>query len=104
MGRVMDVSLFVEADDCGMEAAAGLLEAGMENHCCGDETFTLQGQEDLLHDYQDISLGQQQFFVAFAAAFLPYFFTEPTTLDVNWDYPPPLLVHDVQVWHQVFLI
>jgi len=104
MGRVMDVSFFVEADDCGMEAAAALLETETDHHCCDDETFTLQGQNDLLHDYQDIPLGQQQFFVAFISTFFIPINAEQVHNQDFWLHPPPLLGHDVQIWHQVFLI
>ena len=43
MGRVMDISFFADAESCGMEKAAALMEKKMENHCCGDETFTILG-------------------------------------------------------------
>ena len=105
MGRVMDVAFFVEADDCGMDAAMALLEdADKENHCCGDESFTLQGQDDLKISFNDISLDQQAFLVAFADAFVGLFTTLEQQTNINEYYPPPLLVKDIQLLDETFLI
>lgn len=46
MGRVMDVALFGHAEDCGMETNLAAF-GETDNHCCEDESFTLEGQDDL---------------------------------------------------------
>ncbi len=105
MGRVMDVAFFVEADDCGMDAAMALLEdADKQNHCCGDESFTLQGQDDLKITFNDISLDQQVFLVAFTQAYVGLFTTVQQQANVNEYYPPPLLIKDIQLLDETFLI
>lgn len=58
MGRVMDISLFTHADDCGMDM-------DMEKSCCDDETFTVQGQDDLKISFENFNLDQQVFLVSF---------------------------------------
>lgn len=105
MGRVMDVSFFAEADDCGMEEAmAAMADESLENHCCGDESFTIEGQDKLKLSLSDLDLEQQYFLVAFTHSFLNVLLPLKELPVPNEDYPPPLLTRDIQVLDQVFLI
>ena len=97
MGRVMDISLFSHADDCGMDMA-------MEKSCCDDESFTVQGQDDLKISFENFDLDQQIFLVSFVQTYFHLFeidSEEPSTFS---DYNPPPLIRDVQVLDQTFLI
>jgi len=105
MGRVMDVALFAKADDCGMAAAMQAMEDdSLENHCCGDETLTLQGQDDLKISFNDLSLDQQLFLVAFTHGYVGLFASVEDKTGTNEYYPPPLLVKDIQLLDETFLI
>jgi len=104
MGRVMDIAFFVEADDCGMEAATELMGDEFQSHCCGDETFTQQGQDDLKLNWNDIELEQQFFIVAFAHSYIKSFYPTNSRVVSHEQYPPPKLVKDIQLFDQVFLI
>ncbi len=97
MGRVMDISLFVHADDCGMSQ-------DMESTCCDDETFTVKGQDNLKISFDDFSLDHQYFVVSLIQTYLYLFESdrkEPSSFN---DYSPPPLIRDVQVLDQTFLI
>lgn len=103
MGRVMDIAFFANAEDCGMETTMSAF-GETENHCCGDESFTLEGQDDLKLNFNDLDLGQQVFLVAFTASYLNLF-SELSEQSVPFDrYPPPLLVQDYNILYDVFLI
>ena len=105
MGRVMDVALFPKPQDCGMEAAMRVMEKDAdENHCCGEETLTLQGQDDLKIAFNDIHLGQQVFLVAFTRAYIVLQTNIEQQTSTNEYYPPPLLVRDIQLLDEIFLI
>ncbi len=105
MGRVMDVAFFTGAEDCGMKAAMDLLgEQGIENHCCDDESFTVKGQDDLRLSWDDLDLEQQSFLVVVAHSYLALFKDCSDKILPNKTYPPPLLVYDIQLLDQVFLI
>nr|WP_299487647.1 hypothetical protein [uncultured Allomuricauda sp.] len=105
MGRVMDVSFFAHADDCGMEEAMKAMgtDAG-ENHCCDDESFTLKGQDDLKLSWYDLDLEHQTFLVVFTHSYLDLFVPVEELPVPHEKYPPPILVKDIQVLDQVFLI
>jgi len=105
MGRVMDVALFAKADDCGMNAAIEAMGATSdENHCCGDESFTVQGQDDLKISFNDFSFDEQLFLVAFTHVYLDLLPEVQERIYSNEHYPPPLLIKDIQLLHETFLI
>lgn len=106
MGRVMDIALFDHAEDCGMKAGLSLLEDAptVKKHCCNDEAFTIQGQDDLTHDISSFDFSQQVFLISFTCSYLGLF-EETTDEIINFDcYPPPILAKDLNILHQVFLI
>ncbi len=105
MGRVMDIAVFGHADDCGMEdAMAAMQTTGLENHCCDDESFTLQGQDDLKLSLSDLGLDDQLFLVAFTYSYIDLFAPISQLPVPNEKYPPPLLTKDIQILDEVFLI
>ncbi|MEP2238681.1 MAG: hypothetical protein ABJI22_10010 [Maribacter sp.] len=106
MGRVMDVALFDHAEDCGMKAGLALLEdaPSVKKHCCADEAFTMQGQDDLTRDFSKFDFSQQVFLVSFTNAYLDLFKDSfENNIPFN-SYPPPTLAEDLNILHQVFLI
>lgn len=105
MGRVMDISFFSHADDCGMKMALSLLEEDTEKPgCCDDESFVLEGQDDLKLTWSDLDLEQQSFLVAFSTSYLDLFVPLEELPVPHEEYPPPILVRDIHVLDQVFLI
>ena len=105
MGRVMDVSFFHEADSCGMEEAMALMGKSMEdNPCCGDESFTIEGQDELTISWDELDVEAQKFLVAYAHSYLQLLSETFQEEVVRSIYPPPLLVYDLNVLHETFLI
>ena len=106
MGRVLDIALFNAAKDCGMDAGLALLDDSSQliKHCCDDESFTMQGQDDLNHDIFNLDFSQQVFLISFTTSYLNLF-QESTDKEIVFDsYPPPILAEDLNILHQVFLI
>ena len=104
MGRVMDTSFFIPAKDCGIEMAMKVLEKDVENHCCDDESFTLEGQGDLKLSWEQLSLETQLFVVSFLqSSFQVNLLPEKNTI-LEQIHPPPLIVEDLNLVYKVFLI
>ncbi len=99
MGRVMDISLFAHADDCGMD-----MDKDMEKSCCDDESFTVQGQDDLKISFEKFDLDQQVFLVSFVQTYFQLFEIDSEEPHSFNEYNPPPLIRDVQVLDQTFLI
>ena len=99
MGRVMDISFFAHADDCGMN-----MDMEMEKSCCNDESFTVQGQDDLKISFEKFDLDQQVFLISFVQSYFQLFEIDSEEPSSFREYNPPPLIRDVQVLDQTFLI
>ena len=105
MGRVMDVAFFHDADSCGMEEAMTFMGETMgDMDCCDDESFTMEGQDDLKLSWEELDLDSQIFLAAFAQSYLELILVPSKDVVKNTDYPPPLQVQDLYILHEVFLI
>ena len=105
MGRVMDVAFFHSAESCGMEEAMTLMQKDdADNHCCDDESFTIEGQDHLKLTWEQLDVDTQYFLVAFTQSYLELILIPSGEVIPETDYPPPVLVRDLNVLHEVFLI
>ena len=107
MGRLMDTAFFVDVDDCGMDMALSNMdnpEFEKENPCCDDEVVVIEGQDDLKLSFNDLDIGQQTFLVAFTHSYIDLFSNLQQQRGLNEFYPPPLLVKDLQLLDEVYLI
>lgn len=107
MGHLMDVSWFVHAEDCGMDMeiadnATSQLET--EDSCCDDEIIAVEGQDDLKLSFENIGLDQQPLLVALAYSYHTLYETATERLILNEHYPPPLLIKNIQLLGEVFII
>ena len=107
MGHLMDVSLFSQADDCGMgmdDSTDGINAMMDESSCCEDQLLIFGGQDDLKLSFNDFNIDQQLFLVAFVHSYLNSFKVETVGAVSNEYYPPPILIKDIQLLDEVFLI
>lgn len=106
MGLLMDVALFEHAEDCGMDMEGKEADTivSREDGCCNDEVIAIPGQDDLKISFDDLNLEQQVFLVAFTHSYYNFSQFDTERLVPNEYYPPPLLVKDIQLLDEVFLI
>lgn len=107
MGHLMDVSFFSNADDCGMNMPVledDSSQVETENSCCSDELLVLEGQDDLKLSFNEISIDQQFFLVAFTHVYLGFSDSFVERHVPHEHYPPPPLIKDIQLLDDVFLI
>ena len=98
---LVDVSMFVEAEKCAMEA----MEILQKKTCCKDEIDVFKGQDELkVSAFDDLDFEQQKFIAAFTFAYVGMFESLPKQIIPHKDYCPPNLVADIQVLDQVFII
>lgn len=102
LGHLVDFAFFSEADTCGMPMEDETLQG--ETECCTDELIVLAGQDDLKMSFDELSLDQQIFVASFAYSYHELFEGLQEQIVPHNDYPPPLLVRDLQLLDQVFLI
>lgn len=101
-GILIDKAIFSNAKTCGMEMNSKM--ASSEDSCCTNEKTAIKGQDELKISFQSLDLDQQLFLITITHSYLNIFEGEPL-LEVPFkDYSPPLLVTDIHILDQVFLI
>jgi len=98
---LVNVSVFSESEKCQLEAQELLLQ----KKCCKDEVDVIKGQKDLkVASFDDLDFIHQQFVTAYTYSFINLFGDLEKQIIPHKDYSPPLLVADLQVLDQVFII
>ncbi len=104
MGRLMDTAFFTTAEDCGMGLADNASDEKEIMPCCDDEVSVIDGQDNLKISLDDLSLGEHLFISVYTYTYLNLFEgLEEHIVPFN-QYPPPILIADIQLLDQVFLI
>ncbi|MEG3657730.1 hypothetical protein V5097_09985 [Arenibacter palladensis] len=104
---LVDFSLLGKAESCGME-----IQQASDSHrqnfekkgCCDDETLTIVGQHDLKLSLEKLSFEQHQLVDSFVYSYLNLFEGPDENIVPFNNYPSPLLVKDIQILDQTFLI
>ena len=100
---LVDLAVFSSAKTCGMNMDSGMTSAE-EDSCCTNEKTEVEGQDELKISFNSLDLDQQLFLTTFTFSYLNIFEGE-SILEVPFiHYSPPLLVADILVLDQVFLI
>ena len=98
---LVDLAVFSEAQSCGMHAD---MPASAEDECCEEEKILVEGQKDLKMTFEDLDLEQQVFLAAFTWSY-PQLFEGDAQAEVPFfHYKPPLLVYDIHLLDETFII
>lgn len=104
---LVDYSLFGKPESCGMDVQKDMHSerSGLsQKDCCNDEVLSIDGQDNLKLSFDKLSFEQLQFVASFVYSYLNLFKGLPENIVSFSDYPPPLLVKDIQILDQTFLI
>lgn len=103
---LVDFKLFQKADSCGMEMASSMkmIDDDKEMQCCTDVEMLVPGQDELQIFLDTFSPEQQTFLISFAYTYLQIFQEEQEQYIPFKEYAPPLLIRDIQVLDQTFII
>ncbi|NNJ89711.1 MAG: hypothetical protein HKP53_09935 [Eudoraea sp.] len=103
---LVDFKIFEEADSCGMMAESDMDENSITKtmSCCSDLEIIIPGQDDLQLSFEEVLFGSQTFLVT------NHIYRSQISLDYSLnefvfrEYEPPILVRDIQILDQTFLI
>ncbi|UZH54249.1 hypothetical protein JRG66_09590 [Salinimicrobium tongyeongense] len=98
---LVDQAVFSEAKSCGMH---GDMPASSEDDCCDEEKVIVEGQKELKISFDDLDLEQQVFLASFSWSYLNLFEGEAQAETPFFHYKPPLLVYDIHLLDETFLI
>jgi hypothetical protein len=105
--HLVDFSLFKKADTCGMEAMFNTAmgdQMNMDMGCCSEVNIVQQGQDDLKISFEKVSFEHQLFVTTFTSSYIDLFQGLDNNVVPHKEYPPPLLIKDVIIHDQQFLI
>ena len=105
--HLVDTALFSKAESCGMEMQQPQFEKDcsiQKDNCCSDIIKQIEGQNELKRDLSNLSFNQQVFVASFVYSYVNLFEGLDKNIIPFKNYSPPLLVTDIQVLDQVFLI
>lgn len=97
--HLVDKAVFSKAKTCGMH-----MDAQAEKKCCTNQKISVEGQDELKISFDSFDFHQQVFLAAYAYTYINLFENLPEQIIPYKDYSPPLLVRDIQLVDQVFLI
>ena len=101
-GKILvDQAVFSEAQSCGMHSDAG---TGIEDPCCDEKKVEVEGQKELKISFDDLDLEHQVFLATFSWSYLDIFGGEAQAETPFFSYKPPLLVYDIHLLDETFLI
>ncbi|WP_299781911.1 hypothetical protein [uncultured Formosa sp.] len=103
---LVDVALNTNATTCGMESMQNLpLKSSITKQgCCTDHKVVVDGQNELKLSPSQLTVDNQLFLTTFVYAYHSLFETLPKHVTPFQDYHPPILVSDIQVDYETFLI
>ena len=104
---LVDVALFSKAESCGMELQKTASVHGNsinKDNCCKDNINEFKGQNELNTDFSTLNFEQQLFVASFTYSYMNLFEgLKENSIPFKY-YTPPLLVTDILVLDQTFLI
>ena len=104
-GRTLvDISIFKEAKTCEMEMPNQSNAFTKKKGCCTDKQVNFEGQDDLKITWDTFAAEQQLFIASFYFSYINIF-EELQEHNVPFkEYPPPLLVKNIYMVHETYLI
>ncbi|WP_109299178.1 hypothetical protein [Aquimarina sp. AU474] len=104
---LMNVALYKEAKSCSMEMQQMQPPSDfhvMKKSCCTDKQLNFEGQDELKTSFDKLTFDQQTFITTFFYSYVNLFEGLEENVIPFKEYPPPLLVKDIQVLYETFLI
>ncbi len=102
---LVDQAVFSKAASCGMELHSHSGNEMMtQENCCSNQNISVEGQDELNITFDTMDFEQQVFLAAFTFSFSELFKGLPEQVIAYKNYTPPLIVKDIPVLNENFLI
>ena len=102
---LVDQAIFSKASTCGMDVPSHSGTDLMDkDNCCSNQNISVDGQDELNISFNSMDFDQQVFITAFTFSFNNLFEGLPEQVIPYKNYNPPLIVKDIPVLNDTFLI
>ena len=105
--ELVSSTLFLKGESCGMDMQKSSEEDDCsikKDNCCTDVIICVEGQKELKLNYYDLRFEQQVFVAAFMLSYMNLFEGLPNNIVPFKNYSPPMLIKNIQILDEVFLI
>ena len=104
--HLVSTSVFLKAKTCGMDnpQTSDKNCESMVKDCCKEEIQLIEGQDDLKLDLTDLDSKQQYFLYTMVFTYIDLFDGLDKHIVPYKHYTPPLVVKDIQLLDETFLI
>jgi len=105
--HLVDSALFSKAESCGMEMQnpSPNKDCSIEkSNCCSDIIKQYEGQNELKTDISNLSFEQQLFVASFVYSYINLFEGLEKNIVPFKYYSPPLIVKNIQILDEIYLI
>jgi len=103
---LVDTAVFSKAKTCGMESmeTSSCETPQLKKKCCSEEQISFEGEDELQLTFEDINFNQQVFVSSFVYTYINLFKGLEENIIPLQDYSPPLVVKDILLLDEQFLI
>lgn len=101
---LMGQSVFSEVEACCSAMHSSDDNAIGKDSCCSDKKIVVDGQDDLKTSFQNFDFQQQFVFTLFVYSYFNLFENLPEQIVPFKNYSPPILIYDIQILDETFLI
>ncbi len=108
MGQLANYSLLGAVEGCEMPMSNDVDEKSdswvTKTPCCNDVLEVIEGTNTELKIVKEFSIDKVEFVTAFVASYLDLFEGLPENVIPFQNHSPPLLIKDIQVLYEIYLI
>jgi len=103
---LVDTAVFSKAKTCGMESmeTSSCESPQLKKDCCSEEQISFEGENELQLTFEDLNFEQQVFVFNFIYTHINLFEGLEENIVPFKEYSPPLVVKDIQLLDEQFLI
>nr|WP_306455432.1 hypothetical protein [Winogradskyella forsetii] len=102
---LIDVAIFSKSEKCSDDISEIDNVSLLIKSCCKDEIDIIEGLSDMtVNSFEDLDVIQQHLLFAYCYSYIHLFEDLPNSVVPHKDYSPPLLVKDLQVLDETYLI
>jgi len=103
---LVDTAIFSEAESCGMDMhnSTSDEETVTKDSCCSETVISIDGDEEFNTTFEELTFEQQTFVATFVYTYINLFEVSEDNSTSFLDYSPPLVVKDILLLDEQFLI
>ncbi|WP_179008728.1 HYC_CC_PP family protein [Winogradskyella forsetii] len=102
---LIDVAIFSKSEKCSDDISEIDNVSLLKKSCCKDEIDIIEGLSDMtVNSFEDLDVIQQHLLFAYSYTYINLFEDLPNSVVPHKDYSPPILIKDLQVLDETYLI